>query len=92
MRRFPSAVTAACLAALLLAAVPAPGWASRSAEQASAVGAVDPASEGLVGSVMAWGRGAVAWLQALIAAEHGNIVPLTPPPPPPSDTDSDPAP
>ncbi len=83
MPRFRPAVLAACLAVALTAFLPAPGAASRNAEQPSATAVSESPSGTLLGSTLAWGRSAFAWLQALIAAEHGTVVQVAPPPPPP---------
>lgn len=80
LRRFAAA---ACLFAALMAAMPAVGLASRSAERDSPATLSEPQGSGLVGAMVAWGQGALNWFQALIAAEHGQIIPLAPPPPPP---------
>ncbi len=85
MSRLRAVVTVFCLAVLFMAALPGYGAAARSAEQVSAAGTADSADVGLLGEILAWSRGALAWLRALTAPEHGVIVPIveTPPPPPP---------
>ena len=92
MSRFRPAIAAACLATFLMAALPAPGAASRSSELPPRGAVAESLGDRLLGNLAAWGCDALAWLQAIIAAEHGNIVPLTPPPPPPPPADLDPAP
>jgi hypothetical protein len=89
MSRFRSVVVVACLAVVLATALPAPGSASRSSEQAAATAVAEPSWNGVVGAVVAWGEGAWAWLRAIVAEEHGNITPLSPPPPPPPPSDVD---
>jgi len=83
MFRLRCAVAAVCLAVVLFAALPGALSAQRDAEQASAIALSEPLGERLVGSVLAWGRGALAWLQAIIAGEHGQIAqtPVVPPSP-----------
>jgi hypothetical protein len=83
MSRLRPAVATACLAALLFAALPAPGAAQRDAVQVSAHAGAEPLGERFVGSVLAWGRVAISWLQAIIAEEHGTVVetPVVPPKP-----------
>lgn len=83
MSRLRPAVAAACLAASLSVALPTPGSASRDAEQAAQSATCERPANSLFGSVLGWGQSAVAWLQALVAAEHGYIVQVAPPPPPP---------
>ena len=92
MSRLRPAVVAACLAAFLMAALPAPGAASRSSELPPRGVVSESMGDRLLGNLAAWGGDALAWLRAIIAEEHGNIVPLTPPPPPPPPADIDPAP
>ncbi len=81
MPRLRPACTAACLAILLMSALPAAGLAQRGAEPDPALAQSGPMGQGLVGGVLAWGSEALGWIRALIAAEHGFIVPLAPPPP-----------
>lgn len=80
MPRRRLAATALLLALVLFAASPGAVLALRGSEQVSAATQVEPLGERLVGSALAWSRGALAWLQALFAAEHGFIVPVAPPP------------
>ncbi len=84
MTRLRPVAAAACLAVLLLAAVSTPAAAQRDAQQISAVAEGANSGVGLFGSWVAWGRSALNWLQAIIAAEHGHIVesPVVPTPPP----------
>ncbi len=79
-RRRPAAA-AVCLAILLMTALPAVGSAQRFAEHDSAIGQSQAMGDNLVGAFLAWGQGALGWIRALIAAEHGTVVPVTPPPP-----------
>ena len=81
MPRLRPACAAACLAILLMSAVPAAGLVQRGAEHDPAIVQSGPMGQGLVGAVLAWGSEALGWIRALIAAEHGFIVPLAPPPP-----------
>ncbi len=81
MPRLRPACAAACLAILLMSALPAAGLAQRGAEHDSAISPSGPMGQSLVGAVLAWGSEALGWIRALIAAEHGFIVPLAPPPP-----------
>ncbi len=74
MSRVRPVFAAAFVAALLLAALPAPGAAQRDALQGAAVADAQTIGDSLVGSFLSWGRSAFAWLQAIIAAEHGTIV------------------
>lgn len=84
MSRVRSAVAAACLAALLQALLPAPASALRESRSVPAVVASEPMGERLVGTVLVWGRAALSWFQAIIAAEHGTVVqtPVVTPPAP----------
>ena len=82
MPRYRPAAAAVCLAILLMAAVPTVGSAQRGAEHDSAIGQSQAMGDGFVGAFLAWGRGALGWIRALIAAEHGSIAPVSPPPPP----------
>lgn len=88
MSRVRPVFAAACIAALLLAALPAPGAAQRDALQGAAIADGQTIGDSLVGSFLSWGRSAFAWLQAIIAAEHGTIVyaPVAPPTPAPTPT------
>ena len=81
MPRLRPACAAACLAILLMSALPAVGLAQRGAEHDPATVQSGPMGHSLVGAVLAWGSEALGWIRALIAAEHGFIVPLAPPPP-----------
>lgn len=83
MSRVRPVFAAACIAAFLLAALPAPGSARRDAIEVSAIADARPSSERLTGSFLSWGRVALSWLRAIIAAEHGTIVytPVAPPKP-----------
>ena len=85
MSRIRPVVATACLAALLFAALPAPGAAKRDARNFSVTAESDVVGASFIGSWLAWGRAALGWLQAIVAAEHGQIVaaPATPPPPTP---------
>ena len=89
MSRVRPVFAAACIAALLLAALPDPGAAQRDALQGAAIADAQTIGDSLVGSFLSGGRSAFAWLQAIIAAEHGTIVyapvvpiaPVSPPTP-----------
>ena len=82
MSRFRPLVVAACFAVLLMGALPGAGMAQRTAGAPAGVGQTESIGDGLIDSVLAWGRGALSWLQAVIAAEHGVIAEITPPPTP----------
>jgi hypothetical protein len=80
MPRYRPAAAAVCLAILLMTALPAVGSAQRFVAQDSAIGQSQAMGDRLVGAFFAWGQGALGWIRALIAAEHGNIIPASPPP------------
>lgn len=75
-------MTAACLALFLLVLVPGAAIAQRSATIDSVYGQPEPAGGRLAHSAIDWGRDALAWLQAIFAADHGHIVPIAPIVPP----------
>ncbi len=83
MSRIRPVFAAATIAALLLVALPAPGAALRHAQEGLAAGEAQIFGDSLAGTFLTWGRGALSWLQAIIAAEHGTIVytPIAPPKP-----------
>lgn len=83
MSRFRVAISAACITLFVMAALPGASAAARSAEQFSAAAPAESLGGSLLSEVMAWGLGVGAWLQALIAPEHGVITPIVAPPPPP---------
>jgi hypothetical protein len=81
MSRFRSALVPVVLFALMFAALPGPGRAQRDAEAGSSSASSANLGEQLVGTAVGWGLAALSWLQAVIAPEHGGIVPATPPGP-----------
>ena len=83
MSRFRPIVVAACLAVLLTGALPGAAFAQRSSKFDQAFTESGPVGETLLGAARAWGRIALGWLQAILAAEHGYIVeaPVVPPKP-----------
>lgn len=83
MNRLRPAVAAACLAAFLFAALPTSAAAHRDAQQFSATVSAEPWGDSFFGSLWTWGQGALGWLQAIVAPEHGTIVlnPVAPPNP-----------
>lgn len=84
MSRLRVTITVACLVLFVMAALPGASAAARSAEQFKAAAAAESSDSSFLGEILAWGRGVGAWLQALIAPEHGVITPIVSPPPPPA--------
>ncbi len=81
MFRLRCAVATVCLAVVLFAALPGAAMTQREAEHVSASAPSDSMGNRLVDAALEWGRATLSWLQALIAAEHGGVVPISPPPP-----------
>jgi len=92
MSRIRLVVAATCFALLLLAALPGAAIAQRGARMDVAITHSEAVDGWFVRSAVAWGDDALSWLQAIFAADHGQIVPIVPPPPivspdPPDSTD-----
>lgn len=83
MSRIRRAAAGACLAMILFAALPTSATAQRSAEIRSGSAASDSAFDLWVDAALEWGRLTLHWLQAIVAPEHGGIVPASPVPPTP---------
>lgn len=83
MSRIRSIVVAACLSLAMFAALPGAVMAQRGAEHVSASAPAESMGNRLVGAALDWGRATLSWLQAIIAAEHGGVVPAPPTPPSP---------
>lgn len=83
MTRFRTVLAAACLAVLFSAALPNSATAQRDAQQLSAIADGASSGVGLFGPWVAWGRLALDWMQAIIAPEHGQIIPNPAVPPTP---------
>jgi len=75
MSRIRPVVAASCLAITLLAALPGAAMAQRFAQDDPAIVRSEQVGGGLLRGAMAWGEGALAWLQAIFGEEHGQIVP-----------------
>ena len=90
MSRFRLALVVTCLGLFLLAAAPGTALAERS----SSIDAAGSTSEFFGGHIVrvtaAWSQGALSWMHSILAPEHGQIVPGTPPPPSPSPDPSEP--